>query len=125
MIALFAAVGGLLLALSGLLVVRFARTPAIVVVEPEPEEAPVRELTPIERALILLERARERGGVPDQRKALENLACELRRTGDADLAGSATELAWAEPPPAADRTGALAAAVKRRIDDAQNGHHAT
>jgi hypothetical protein len=123
LVALCAAVGGLLLALAGLLVVRFARKPAPAVVEPEPEEVPVRELTPLERALALLERARERGAVPDQRRALENLAGELREAGAGELAGSATVLAWAEPPPSRDRTGALAAAVQRRIDEDQNGHH--
>jgi hypothetical protein len=121
---LLACGGGVLLALAGLLVVRFSRAaPAIAPAEPDAEEAFVRELTPLERALVLLDRARERGGVPDQRRALENLAGELRQAGAADLAGSATVLAWAEAPPSPERTGALAAAVKRRIGDSQNGHH--
>jgi hypothetical protein len=79
-------------------------------------------LSPLERALHLLERARERGAVPEQRKALENLAGELRRTGERELALSASVLAWAERPPGTDATGALAAAVQRRIAKGVNGH---
>jgi hypothetical protein len=119
---LLCAAAGVLLAGAALLAVRFGRAPVVAAAEPPAPPAPVRELTPLERALLLLERARERGGVPDQRRALEHLAGELRRSGEDELAGSATTLAWAEPPPAPDATGALAAAVQRRIDAQGNGH---
>jgi len=127
LLALLAAGAALLLSASGLLVLRFgpARREAIVAEpEPAPTPVPVRELTALERALVLLERARERGGVPEQRKALENLAGELRRSGERKLANSATALAWAERPPPADATGSLAAAVQRRIAEGVNGHAA-
>jgi hypothetical protein len=120
---LLCAVGGLLLALAGVLAVRFGPRTAVVAVEPPRPAVPVRQMTPLERALLLLDRARERGGIADQRKALENLAGVLRRQGEPELAGSATALAWAERPPSADATGALAAAVQQRIDDSGNGHH--
>jgi hypothetical protein len=127
LVALLAAGAALLLAAAGLLGLRFARAPAAtpVVQEPPPPPRPVepvRVLSPLERALHLLERARERGAVPDQRKALENLAGELRRTGARDLALSASVLAWAERPPGTDATGALAAAVQRQIAEEANGH---
>jgi hypothetical protein len=120
---LLCAGGGVLLACAAVLGVRFGLRPAPAAVAEElPPPAPVRELTPLERALLLLERARERGGVPDQRRALEHLAGELRASGERELAGSATALAWAERPPGQDATGALAAAVQRAIDSRGNGH---
>jgi len=128
LVALLAAGAALLLAASGLLAYRSALAPAAAPAEPEPlpvrPAEPVRVLSPLERALHLLERARERGAVPDQRKALENLAGELRRTGERELALSASVLAWAERPPGTDATGALAAAVQRRIAKGVNGHGA-
>ena len=128
LVALLAAGAALLLGASGVLAYRFARAPAAAPAEPEPvpirPAEPVRVMSPLERALHLLERARERGAVPDQRKALENLAGELRRTGERELALSASALAWAERPPATDATGALAAAVQRRIAKGANGHGA-
>jgi hypothetical protein len=120
---LLCAVGGLLIAVAGMLALRFGPRRAVVAIEPPRPAVPLRQLTALERALLLLERARERGGIADQRKALENLAGVLRREGERELAGSATALAWAEPPPPTEATGALAAAVQRRIDDSGNGHH--
>lgn len=121
LVALLCAVGGVLLAAAGLLAVRFAPRPRVGV-EPEPAPPePLVELTPLERALLLLERARERGGVAEQRKALEHLAGELRRVGSCVLAGTATVLAWAERPPAVDETRALAAAVERSLAARGNG----
>jgi hypothetical protein len=123
LVALLAALGALLLAGAGVLVLRFAPRPRVAV-EPEPEPEPheaLVELTPLERALLLLERARERGGVPDQRKALEHLAGELRRSGAPALAGSATVLAWAERPPAPDETRALVVAVQQSMHAKENG----
>jgi hypothetical protein len=120
---LLCAAGGLLVAIAGVLALRFGPRARVVAAEPLRPAAPVRQLTALERALLLLDRARERGGVADQRKALENLAGVLQREGERELAGSATALAWAEQPPPTDATGALAAAVQRRIDDGGNGHH--
>ncbi len=123
LVALLAAAAAALLAAAGMLVLRFAPRPRAVeaVAEPEPQREVVVELTPLERALLLLERARERGGVPEQRKALEHLAGELRRAGSPQLAGSATVLAWAERPPAPEETRALAAAVERSLHAGENG----
>lgn len=75
--------------------------------EPPPaEEDEVPELTPLERALALVEWAREREDGADRRKALEVLAEVLDDDGKAELADSTRALAWspASPSPeAADR----------------------
>jgi hypothetical protein len=125
LVVLLALLGGLLLVAAGAVAVRLlparSRRPA------EPAPVPVeylRTLTSLERALHMLERARERGAIPEQRKALENLAGELRRSGERELARSATILAWAERPPGNDATGALAAAVQQRIAKGVNGRAA-
>jgi hypothetical protein len=65
--------------------------------EPEPE------LPPLERALRLVEWARERQNGVERRKALEALAVELDVSGRAALAENTRALAWssASPSPAA------------------------
>lgn len=75
----------------------------------------------LERALLLLRRAQERGSESERRKALELLSVELRRSGESELAGSATTLAWAEPPPAQPATDGLAEAVGERLRAEGNG----
>lgn len=86
----------------------------------EPMEPPV-ELSPLERALLLLERARARGPVPEQRKALELLAGELGRDGEARLAASARVLAWSEQAPPTAATAELAGDVRRAIERKGDG----
>jgi hypothetical protein len=77
----------------------------------------------LERALVAVDRAR--GGLSaDERKALELLADELRRTGRGELAWTATELAWSTASPAPAETGALTAEVRRDLAERTNGHHA-
>jgi hypothetical protein len=124
LVGLLAAGAALLLAAAGALVVRFVPARAAAPVAPAPRRVePLRTLSPLERALHMLERARERGAVPEQRKALEQLAGELRRSGERELSRAATVLAWAERPPGPDATGALAAAVQQRLAKGVNGHH--
>jgi hypothetical protein len=98
----------LLLALPGRLTwswVRSRRKP------PPVEEAP--ELTPLERALVLVEQARDSVDGEDRRKALEVLAVELDAARRADQADQARRLAWspAEPTPAA--AGDLVESVRK------------
>jgi hypothetical protein len=81
-----------------------------------------RPLTPLERALALVERSRRTGVVPDQRKALELLAHELGRSGEEELALSARVLAWSEPGPHDDATVALAGEVRETLEERTNGH---
>jgi hypothetical protein len=62
-----------------------------------------RELTPLERAVALLQGTNGDGDPERRRMALERLAWELRRTDAPDLAADAERLAWSESePPAAD-----------------------
>ena len=77
----------------------------------------------LELALAAVDRAR--GGISaEERKALELLADELRRTGRGELAWTATELAWSTASPAPDQTGALTAEVRRDLEERTNGHRA-
>jgi hypothetical protein len=73
-------------------------------------------LVAVERALALLRRARRRGEEEEQRKALDLLAQELRRRGDADLASGARRLAWSESGPAADEVDSFAGRVEQTLE---------
>lgn len=82
-----------------------------------------RALTRLERAVVAVERARG-GDAGEERKALELLAAELRRTGSGGLAWTATELAWSPSNPPAEKTGALTESVRRELAGRTNGHRA-
>ena len=79
-----------------------------------------RILSPLERALVLVERTP--GETPEKRKALELLSHELSRSGEAELAVAAKELAWAEPTPLPTLTQPLTLDVRRVIEQRSNGH---
>jgi hypothetical protein len=81
-----------------------------------------RILSPLERAVVLVERSHE--GSPEKRKALELLSRELARSGEPELALLARELAWAEPAPLPTTTQPLTLDVRRVIDQRSNGHTA-
>jgi hypothetical protein len=78
-------------------------------------------LTPLERALAVLERAHARGVEREQRLALDELAKELRSGGQAELASSARRLAWEESVPDAGRTATLSDHVRDVIAGRRNG----
>ena len=78
--------------------------------------------TPLERAVILVEHASERGDQPSKRKALELLSRELTQSGERELALSARELAWAEATPMPASTQPLTVDVRRVIAERSNGH---
>ena len=61
---------------------------------------PLARLSPLERAVVLLERALASGSAVEQRKALDRLARELRVRGDDELAGAARRVAWSSAAPA-------------------------
>ncbi|MEO5790621.1 MAG: hypothetical protein ABIR67_00945, partial [Gaiellaceae bacterium] len=77
---------------------------------PEPEEPP--ELPPLERALLHVEWARDRGDAEEQRGALEALAFELDAEEEAERAREVRALAWSEGDPPAHRVTDLIAAVR-------------
>lgn len=80
---------------------------------PEPEAVP--SLSPLERALALLEESTRRDGAGERRRALELVAGELEARGDDDLAGIARALAWSSSAPESSRTAALAARARRAL----------
>ena len=76
------------------------------------------ELTPLERALLLVEWARGRENGAERREALEVLATELDGLERAQLAGSARMLAWSATSPSPDAAGELVASVRAEVDGA-------
>ena len=105
-------VGGLLLAGLALVAwparlgVRAWRSRRPPVVE---EETP--SLSPLERALLLVEGTSESDG-DERRAALEVLAGELDGAGVESLSGQATELAWSRSAPTDDAVSALLERVR-------------
>ena len=78
----------------------------------------VRSLTPLERALELLEDAARANGAADQRRSLELVAEVLAERGEEDgLARAARELAWSPTPPPPAATKGLAARVRAALDE--------
>jgi len=69
-----------------------------------------------------VEQSRAGGDLAAERRALELLAAELRRSGEGDLAWTASELAWSEPVPEPELTGALTTDVRDAIAARRNGH---
>jgi len=110
-IVLFVA-AGLLFALGLFALVRFAFTGRL----------RLRVLSPLERAVVLVERAPAES--PEKRKALELLSHELSRSGEPELAVAAKQLAWAEPTPLLTLTQPLTLDVRRVITRRTNGHAA-
>jgi hypothetical protein len=105
-------VSGLLFALGLLALVRFVATGKL----------RLRILSPLERAVVLVERAPSE--TPEKRKALELLSHELTRSGEPELALTAKQLAWAEPTPLPTLTQPLTLDVRRVIQQRSNGHSA-
>jgi hypothetical protein len=71
------------------------------------------ELTPLERALVLVEQARESVDGEDRRRALEVLAVELDASERADHAEAARRLAWSSAEPTPDAAGELVESVRK------------
>jgi hypothetical protein len=83
---------------------------------PRRSRDPLAGLPPLERALVLVERAGANGRNPHElRAALDRLAQELRRTGAHELAISAKQLAWSPPAPDDPELGSLTGDVRRLI----------
>ncbi len=88
----------------------------------EPAVAP---LTPLERALLVLEHDGLGEDSPEARRnALQLVAAELGRQGRPELASSARELAWSEPAPPAAAMRRLARDARRALHVSSNGHGA-
>lgn len=87
--------------------------------DPAPPEPPAPppppDLTPLERALALLERPSPLDGAAERRRALEFVA-EHFGERDRSLAASARALAWRSGKPEPDESIGLAARVRKHLD---------
>ena len=119
---------GLILGAAGLLVLG-----ALVLVAPflirllrlRMPEAPSRPLSPLERALLVLEHdGVGDGSIEARRSALQLVAAELGRQGRPELASSAQQLAWSEPAPPLAAIRRLAKDARRALHVRSNGHGA-
>ncbi|MGH2922378.1 MAG: hypothetical protein ACRDKU_09955 [Gaiellaceae bacterium] len=72
-------------------------------------------VSPLRRALTLVQRSTERGERSASRRALERLAVELRQTEEPDLAHTATRLAWRRSDPSTPTVEPLSDEVERVI----------
>ncbi len=95
----------LLLAWPALLLARFLR-------RRRPEPGAARQVPPLERALRLVEQARDRADDEEQREALEALAFALDRNGGGPHALEVRRLAWSPQPPARDDVTSLVVALR-------------
>ena len=77
-----------------------------------PPPPPAPPLPPLERALLLVEWARDRVDGVERREALEELAFRLDETGRDGLARSARRLAWSTPSPSPDAADELVKEVR-------------
>lgn len=78
-------------------------------------------LSPIERALVLVEWSARRDDAEDRRKALEALAVVLEDGGAIPLAASARALAWSASSPAGEQAGAAGAEARQTLSGAGDG----
>ncbi len=79
---------------------------------PEPEVAEEEEVTPLERALRLVEWAGGREDGAERREALERLAVGLEDVESPELAESARRLAWAPESPSPEAAATLVETVR-------------
>jgi hypothetical protein len=105
-IALLVGAVALLALPAGLVVSAFRRKPEQPIVE-----AAEPQLSPLDRALLLVEWTRERGD-GERRAALETLAGELDTAGVTELANDARRLAWSRASPSPDVAEALVDSVR-------------
>jgi hypothetical protein len=120
LVLLLSLVGGILLACGGALLLYLALPKRIEEVVPEPAEAP-RVLTPLEQALLLLERPATLNGEEERRRALELVADELGVCGDEEHALAARTLAWSNDTPGDDDVHPIAAYIRSRQEEGTNG----
>ena len=81
---------------------------------PAPVEQAELLVPPLERALMLVKAAQERGEV-DRRAALEELAEELHRAGFDEPAAAVTELAWSRTSPTPEAMGVVVQRVRSEV----------
>ena len=114
--------GAALAAVAGLALAYAAWPRRLPAPPPEPAPPPPEPvLSPLEQALVLLERSIRTNGAADQRRALEQVAeqLELSDWGDPRLAREAKVLAWSEEAPPVEETTSLAARVRGALPEVE------
>ena len=92
---------------------------------PVPPAAPVEDdMSPIERALRVVDGALANGNVREQRKALELLARQLAHQDQPSLAAEARALAWSESAPAREVATTLGERVRSTLNGRRDGERA-
>jgi hypothetical protein len=81
-------------------------------------------VTPLDRALALLEDSARLDGAADQRRALELVAAALDGCGDMKLACESRVLAWSEPVPGVRETNGMAVRARSALRKALHEHAA-
>jgi hypothetical protein len=81
-------------------------------------------VTPLDRALALLEDSARLDGAADQRRALELVAAALDGRGDLKLARESRALAWSEPVPGVRETNGVAARARSALRKELHEHAA-
>lgn len=77
----------------------------------------VDKRSPLEQALALVRESAASGSPEAERRALERLAVELRRTRNSALAGDASRLAWSQGQPVAAGVDPLSDEVERVLSE--------
>ncbi len=108
-------VAGTLLAIAAGAFAHLARLRRAPPARPRAEGPPEPVLTPLERALALLEDPARVDGAGDQRRALELVAAALAEHGDMKLALASRALAWSEPVPGVRETNGLAVRARSAL----------
>jgi hypothetical protein len=112
---------GVLLAVTGGLLVRRVWPQRVRPESPAPAARPEPELSPLERALALLEDPVRVNGTGDQRRALELVAAALIEHGTRSLGTTARALAWSAAVPRVEATSDVAARARSALAEE---HHA-
>jgi hypothetical protein len=81
-----------------------------------PKAAPGPTLSPLERALRLVEWASRRPSTKERREALEALAFELGHAEDGNAATRAREQGWSPPAPESDEMTDLVQSIRKETD---------
>lgn len=106
---------GVLLAVAGVLLVRRVLPRDVRPASPPPPPPPEPGLSPLERALALLEDPMRVNGTGDQRRALELVAAALVENGAPSLGRTARALAWSAPVPRVEETSDVAARARSAL----------
>ena len=113
---------GFVFAIAGGVFAYLARRRRAPPVRPSAERSLEPVLTPLERALALLEDSARVDGASDQRRALELVAAALDGRGDLKFGRESRALAWSEPVPEVRETNGLAVRARSALGQELHEH---